>query len=123
VPGVADVEAAKLEEFSDADGSQILWLSDAGRSDFSITSGIQARDVFDLHLLLNRGVQPECLPLPLRKKLSVAMDHALGIDFSNFKSQVVVYLMDEYQDYYYSEQVWTDILTQVVSKLDKVKEL
>lgn len=30
-PGEADVEAAKLEKFSDADGSQIQWLSDAGR--------------------------------------------------------------------------------------------
>ena len=30
-PGEAGVETAKLEKFSDADGSQIQWLSDAGR--------------------------------------------------------------------------------------------
>ena len=30
-PGEAGVEAAKLEKFSDADGSQIQWLLDAGR--------------------------------------------------------------------------------------------
>ncbi len=30
-PGEADVEAAKLKKFSDADGSQIQRLSDAGR--------------------------------------------------------------------------------------------
>ncbi len=40
VPGAAGAEAAKFKKFSDAGGSQILWLSDAGRADFSITSGI-----------------------------------------------------------------------------------
>jgi len=30
-PGEAVVEEAKLEKFSDADGFQIQWLSDAGR--------------------------------------------------------------------------------------------
>ena len=30
-PGEADAEAAKLKKFSDAGGSQIQWLSDAGR--------------------------------------------------------------------------------------------
>ena len=38
--GKAGAEAAKLRKFSDAGGSQILWLPDAGRTDFRITSGI-----------------------------------------------------------------------------------
>jgi hypothetical protein len=39
--GEAGVEAAKLRKFSDAGGSQNLWLPDEGRTDSSITSGIQ----------------------------------------------------------------------------------
>jgi hypothetical protein len=39
-PGPAGAEAAKLNKFSDAGGTQIQWLPDAGRTDFSITSGI-----------------------------------------------------------------------------------
>jgi hypothetical protein len=39
-PGLAGAEAAKLNKFSDASGTQIQWLPDAARTDFSITSGI-----------------------------------------------------------------------------------
>ena len=39
-PGLAGAEAAKLNKFSDAGGTQIQWLPDAARTDFSITSGI-----------------------------------------------------------------------------------
>ncbi|MBX7067501.1 MAG: NUDIX hydrolase [Parachlamydiales bacterium] len=38
--GAAGAEAAKLKKFSDAGGSQNPWLSDTGRTDSSITSGI-----------------------------------------------------------------------------------
>ena len=38
--GLVGAEAAKLKKFSDGGGSQNLWLSDAGRTDSSITSGI-----------------------------------------------------------------------------------
>jgi len=33
VPGFAGAAAAKLKKFSDAGGTQIQWLSDAGRTD------------------------------------------------------------------------------------------
>jgi hypothetical protein len=84
---------------------------------------VQARDVFDLHLLLNRGIQLEYLPNSLRGQLDVAIDHALSVDFSEFKAKVVVYLMDEYQDYYNSPLLWTEIQTQVISILEGVKRL
>jgi bifunctional N-acetylglucosamine-1-phosphate-uridyltransferase/glucosamine-1-phosphate-acetyltransferase GlmU-like protein len=41
--GVAGAEADKLKKFIDAGGSQKRWLSDAGRIDFRIPSGIKAR--------------------------------------------------------------------------------
>ena len=33
-PGIAGAEAAKLNKFSDAGGTQIQWLPDAARTDF-----------------------------------------------------------------------------------------
>lgn len=82
---------------------------------------VQARDVFDLQLLLNRGVQPRCLPDFLCKKLDTAIGNALSVSFSDFKAQVVAYLMEEYQDYYSSTKVWNDIQAAVVSKLEEIK--
>ena len=38
--GEAGAEAAKLRQFSDIGGFQIMRLPDAGRTDFRITSGI-----------------------------------------------------------------------------------
>jgi hypothetical protein len=38
--GEADAEADKLKKFIDAGRSQMQWLSDAGRTNFRITSGI-----------------------------------------------------------------------------------
>lgn len=85
-------------------------------------SEVQARDIFDIHLLLNRGVQPECLSHVLRKQLNVAIENALSVDFSEFKAKVVVYLMNEYQNYYDSAIIWTKIQTQVTAKLENVQQ-
>jgi len=82
---------------------------------------VQARDIFDLQLLLDRGAKPDCLPDVLRKQLDVAIEHALSVDFSAFRAQVVAYLMDEYQDYYASSQIWDQIQNRVISVLEGVK--
>lgn len=82
---------------------------------------VQARDIFDLQLLLNRGLDPQCIPEILRKKLDIAIENTLSIGFGEFKSQVVAYLMDEYQDYYRSPQVWDEIQTNVISLLEMAK--
>ncbi|HSX11099.1 MAG TPA: nucleotidyl transferase AbiEii/AbiGii toxin family protein [Chlamydiales bacterium] len=82
---------------------------------------VQARDVFDIQLLLNAGVQFQFLPNTLREKIDIAIENTLSIEFSEFKARVVVYLMDEYQDYYNSPQIWTDIQTKVISTLEQAK--
>jgi hypothetical protein len=43
-PSEADVEADKLKKFIDADGPQMQWLLDAGRTNFRITSGIRLKN-------------------------------------------------------------------------------
>lgn len=84
---------------------------------------VQARDIFDLYLLLNRDIQPICLPSSLREKLGIAIDNALSVDFAEFKAKVVVYLMEEYQEYYDSNRLWTEIQTKVISKLKNMGSL
>ena len=80
-------------------------------------SETQARDIFDLELLMNRGVQPQHLPEALRKDLPLAVENALKIDFPAFKAQVVAYLMEEYQQHYNSPQVWAHLQTKVAAML------
>ena len=82
---------------------------------------VQARDLFDLHLLLERGVIPQCLSPTLSTQLDKAIENALSIDFSAFKAQVVAYLMDEYQDYYNSPEIWSAMQNKVISILAEVK--
>jgi len=66
-------------------------------------------------------VTVQCLPNSLREQLDVAIENTLRIGFSEFKAQVVAYLMDEYQDYYSSPQIWAEIQTKVISMLKEAK--
>lgn len=84
-------------------------------------SEVQARDVFDIHLLLNRGVKPDCLPPPLLEQLDTALTNALSIGFAEFKAQVVAYLMEEYQEYYSSPRVWDQMQDEVIRNIEKAK--
>jgi hypothetical protein len=65
----------------------------------------QARDLFDLHLLLNTlgGEQP--LPAHASADLA-AMDNALAIDYDSFAGQVLAYPEPEYQEHYGKRKVW-----------------
>jgi predicted nucleotidyltransferase component of viral defense system len=78
---------------------------------------IQARDVFDLKVLLDLGVIPKKIS-SLTKALSLlAIETIKQIHYVDFKGQVVAYLMDEYQDFYGSEKSWEDIQSEVISSL------
>lgn len=81
----------------------------------------QARDIFDIQLLLDRGTKYQCLSDSLCKKLDTAINNAISISFPEFKAQVVAYLMDGYQDYYNSPEIWSDIQEKVVTVLEKAK--
>lgn len=79
----------------------------------------QARDIFDLDILLNAGGAPENLPEETRGKLRTARDNALLIDFDVFRSQVVAYLpMDDQAAY--DEDVWDAMRLRVCEALEKV---
>ena len=77
----------------------------------------QARDIFDLKLLLDQGasVKPNDFS---QKDIILAIENAKGVNYFDFKGQVVAYLMDEYQEFYGSEEMWHAISTQVINALE-----
>lgn len=76
----------------------------------------QARDVFDLFLLLQQGAGDQ---LDKTKwDLAKARDHAMNIGFDIFNSQVVSYLEGEYQAQYGQAGIWDQIVLNVVDALE-----
>lgn len=81
-------------------------------------SETQARDIFDLKLLLDAGADPKKLTIPIRSQCNTAIENAMSIGFTEFKSQVVAYLMAEYQEYYSSSNNWHAIQNAVIQALE-----
>jgi hypothetical protein len=77
----------------------------------------QARDVFDLNLLLNSGVDPHISNASINDRLEVAQSNAMSVTFDVFKAQVLSYLHPDYQAQYDSEPVWDDAVLRVVEAL------
>lgn len=82
----------------------------------------QARDIFDLKLLLDYGVNPKCLSEELRKNIDTASTNAMSIGFQEFKGHVVAYLLSEYQIYYDDPKVWDEMQNEVVSMLEGLQK-
>lgn len=79
----------------------------------------QARDVFDLHLLLASGVD-SCLDgFELHHRLGEAATNAMSVTFDMFRAQVFSYLHADHQARYASEAVWDGMVLQVVEALEK----
>jgi len=81
----------------------------------------QARDIFDLYLLINSGVNPTIRHKKTRENLVIARDNALSITFSDFKGQVIAYLLDDYVSQYDSAEVWHTIVDTVIKSLDECR--
>lgn len=77
----------------------------------------QARDIFDLNLLLTSGVDPTDVKDKYAKNAGQARDNAWTVSYSIFKSQVVSYLHPEYQAQYSSPELWDSMVLRVVEAL------
>lgn len=76
----------------------------------------QARDVFDLKLLLDQNVSVDLnsfRPTDIER----AIENIHTISYDDFKGQVIAYLMDKYQNFYDSAEKWNEICDQVISVL------
>lgn len=78
----------------------------------------QARDLFDLKLLLDAGAKGAELPKTVRKNLATACENALSISYDDFKGQVVAYLAPEYQEFYDTRAEWEALQQTVIKKLE-----
>lgn len=80
----------------------------------------QARDIFDLKLLLDQGANLKPSHFSHKEILS-AIENARTIHYADFKGQVIAYLMDEYQEFYDSKASWDKICIQVIAALQGKK--
>jgi len=82
-------------------------------------STIQARDVFDLSVLLSRaGGRIDALR-PMRAQIPKAIERAMDVSYGEFKAQVASYLKPEHLDEYGTRQAWEAMQAQVVDALEK----
>jgi hypothetical protein len=77
----------------------------------------QARDVFDVHLLLAGGATLAVGADVDRDVLNRACVNAMAIDFGMFKSQVLAYLEPDDQAQYDSSSAWDTVVLEVVDAL------
>jgi len=77
----------------------------------------QARDIFDLEFLLQRGATGSALKIN-RTRLATACEMVMSVAREQFLSQVVAYLPPEYYDYYRTRKAWDVIRGNVVRTLE-----
>jgi hypothetical protein len=77
----------------------------------------QARDIFDLHLLLASGADATALSRDVADRLDEAREKILAMSFEEYKSQVVACLTSDDQAQYDSEDVWDGLRLETVEWL------
>jgi predicted nucleotidyltransferase component of viral defense system len=82
----------------------------------------QARDIFDLHLLMTRR---DAVGLELSKAqqrvLPIAIEHAMEISFDEYSSKVVSYLDPQQVELYEDRTAWDAMQDAVVSNLEGLR--
>ena len=78
----------------------------------------QARDLFDIALLLDSGVRAKEAIEDFDFPIEEARAAALSLDFSDFKGQVGAYLDPDDLKVYDSPEVWDALVRRVVAQLD-----
>ncbi len=94
----------------------VVWRQKVGAILSRATS--QARDVFDLYLLLETGLKPgPGLASAGEADLARLKENVLAVDFGQFKSQVVSYLESDVQAHYDSEEAWDAMRWRIIEAL------
>jgi predicted nucleotidyltransferase component of viral defense system len=82
----------------------------------------QARDVFDLSLLLSLiGGKALTLSEPERTRVASAIEHAMSIGFDAYRSKVVAYLDPNQAELYGDASVWDTMQSSVVEQLEALR--
>ena len=83
----------------------------------ALRSETQARDIFDLKLLLDSGAGKTPPAKGVRGNLTRAIENAMGVGYDAFAGQVLAYLEPEYQSHYRERRVWKGLQEQVIEAL------
>jgi len=81
----------------------------------------QARDIFDLKLLLDGGAGREKLPADTAAEIPRAIENMMTVGFDAFSGQVRAYLSPDYQEYYGARKVWEALQQDVVNALEHLQ--
>jgi predicted nucleotidyltransferase component of viral defense system len=82
----------------------------------------QARDVFDLnHLFARPSTLAQELSIEQKRWLARAIDHAMGISFDEYSSQVVAFLDPSQRELFEGRSSWNAIQTAVVERLESLR--
>ncbi|HEY4212860.1 MAG TPA: nucleotidyl transferase AbiEii/AbiGii toxin family protein [Steroidobacteraceae bacterium] len=81
----------------------------------------QARDLFDLKLLIDAGAAALGEAERIRSQIPQAIENAMTISYDDFAGQVLAYLEPSYQDHYRTRKVWDEMQEQVVNALQGMR--
>jgi hypothetical protein len=81
-------------------------------------SAVQARDVFDLAVLLSGEGDVAAALRPVRGELPRAVERAMDVSYDEFRAQVVAYLASDAVDGYGSAEAWNALQASVVASLE-----
>ena len=80
-------------------------------------SQIQARDVFDLHLLLSPGIDAGIVNIRAAAYRTKARENVWSVSYDMFRSQVIPFLHPQHQAQYSSPELWDNMVLEVVEVL------
>jgi len=79
----------------------------------------QARDIFDLYLLLGAGLKSAAGPAGDKKPdIAQIKENVLAVEFGQFKSQVVSFLEHDLQPHYDAEETWDAMRWRVIEAIE-----
>jgi predicted nucleotidyltransferase component of viral defense system len=80
----------------------------------------QARDIFDLAYLKERGATGSSVERTRRRDLRTACENAMSVSFDEFKGQIVAYMLPHYQEFYGKREMWNQLQQNVVKTLENL---
>lgn len=119
--GPIDPEVARLHGLRPILASHYGWTAAFTQKvvALALRTQTQARDVFDLALLYDQKEPATGIDID-RNLLTSACENVVGISFEQFKSQVVAYLMPEYQEHYGTQPTWDELQHRVIHILESL---
>ena len=83
---------------------------------------VQARDVYDLGVLLARAGGATDALEPIRAQLEKAIERVREVSYADYRSQVISYLKPEYAESFGSRGWWETLRAEVLATLEKARQ-